>query len=137
MHCISGLGVEGDSFFFPSRDWIIYQSVLSGKQGGKKKEKKKSKLASGVWYAVCVALPIYSYKISCSSSGEGIYKHRNVDCRKLLKEGSCLHRRWFLAEWEDVYSSSAFILGRLCHPCTQDEIADDYEFTEFINVNLT
>lgn len=54
-----------------------------------------------------------------------MYRHRNIDHRKLLKEGSCLHRRWFLAEWEDVYSSSVFILCRLCHLRAQDEVADD------------
>lgn len=32
---------------------------------------------------------------------------------------------WFLAEWEDVYSSSAFILGRLCHLYALDKVADD------------
>lgn len=64
-----------------------------------------------MWYAVYVALPIYSYNISCSSLGEGIYKHRNVVCKKLLREVSCLRRRCFLEEWEDVSSSNAFILG--------------------------
>lgn len=43
-----------------------------------------------------VALP--TYKLFCSSSGEGIHEHINMDCRKLLKRGFCLQRRWFLAE---------------------------------------
>lgn len=47
-----------------------------------------------------VALPIYSYKLFCSSSGERIYECINKDFRKLLKEVFCLQRRCFLAEGE-------------------------------------
>jgi len=78
LRCISGLGVAGRQFLFSKRNWIIYQLAI-GKRQGREKEKKTSRLALGVWYATYVALPIYSYKISCSSSGGGIYKHRNVD----------------------------------------------------------
>lgn len=78
----------------------MYQSVLSGKAGGGEEkgeeEEEKSILSSGVWYVVYVALP--TYELFCSSSGEGIHEHINMDCRKLLKRGFCLQRRWFLAE---------------------------------------
>lgn len=78
-------------------DWIICQSVLSGEAEGEEEkgeeEEEKSIFSSGVWCVIYVALSIYSYELFCSSSGEGIHEHINMDCRKLLKEGFCLQRR--------------------------------------------
>lgn len=67
-----------------------------GEEEKGEEEEEKGILSSGGWYAIYVALPIY--KLFCSNSGEGIYEHINMDCRKLLKEGFCLQRRWFLTE---------------------------------------
>lgn len=71
-----------------------------------------------------VALPIYSYKLFCSSSGEGIYEHINMDCGKLLKERVLSAEKVVPGRGGDVCSSTAFILDRLCHPIAWDEVAD-------------
>lgn len=93
---------KGGQFLF-SKHGLDCLSVSAVRKGWGEEEKgeeeeEKGILSLGGWYAIYVALPIY--KLFCSSSGEGIYEHINMDCRKLLKEGFCLQRRWFLTEQE-------------------------------------
>lgn len=98
---------RGGQFLF-SRHGLDYLSFSALRKGwGEEKkgeegeeEEEKSILSSDVWYAMYVALPIYSYKLSSCSTGEGIQECINMDFRKLLKEGFCLQRRCFLAEGE-------------------------------------